>query len=99
MFLLYPNPNPLARSANRRWHQMPFFAKLAAVLKPGGTLTLATNIEAYAAEAEQFIQTIWGLRLIQRQAIRAGEIIPRTHFEKKYLARGETCWNLIFQKP
>jgi hypothetical protein len=23
---------------------------------------------------------------------------PRTHFEKKYLARGETCWTVEFTK-
>jgi len=72
---------------------------LLSCLKPGGEITLATNIRDYFEEAIEFGTTEWKLELVER-----GELIhpnvkrPRTHFEKKYLARGETCLNVIFQK-
>lgn len=94
IFILYPNPEP--RASNRRWVRMPFFAKLLEALKPGGTLTLATNIEAYAQEAAEYALHFWQLETLGPQPY-AGP--ARTHFEKKYLERGETCFNVTFRKP
>jgi tRNA (guanine-N7-)-methyltransferase len=91
VFLLYPNPEPQAD--NKRWFRMPFFHELLLKMKSGGTLELATNIAPYAAEAKVYA-VHWGLKLISETYPQK----PRTHFEKKYLARGETCFDLIFQK-
>ena len=33
IFLLYPNPHPKAKQANRRWFRMPFMARLLETLK------------------------------------------------------------------
>ena len=91
IFLLYPNPEP--RAENKRWFRMPFFSELLLKLKSGGTIELATNISAYALEAKLYAAH-WGLALISETHPQ----MPRTHFEKKYLNRGETCFDLIFQK-
>ena len=100
IWLLYPNPYPKKQDQARRWHAMPFASQLVAILKPGGQLVSATNLEWYALEARQFWTTHWGLREREFQAIEPGsEFVPRTHFEKKYLARGERCWSMIFEKP
>jgi tRNA (guanine-N7-)-methyltransferase len=97
IFLLYPNPNP--RNVNRRWHAMPFFAELLRILKVDGTIEMATNIQNYADEADDLIQRCWGMSLIERRAIEPADFsLARTHFEKKYLLRGEKCHNLIFRK-
>lgn len=107
-FLLYPNPNP--KSAAKRWFRMPFMGRLIETLRPGGELIVATNIESYADEAAECAGRFWGLELLRRAPIgrgaeeqgEAGELddpFPRTHFEKKYLERGETCWDLRFRKP
>jgi tRNA G46 methylase TrmB len=97
IFLLYPNPNP--RNVNRRWYAMPFFGELLRILKPGGTIELATNIQSYADESEALIQRFWGMELLQRRPVLPAEVnLARTHFEKKYLLRGETCHNLQFRK-
>ncbi len=91
VFLLYPNPEP--RAENKRWFRMPFFGELLTKLKSGGTIELATNIESYAEEAKVY-GNYWNLNLRSESHPQHA----RTHFEKKYLERGETCFDLIFQK-
>ena len=91
-FILYPNPYPKLKQANKRFMHMPFMYKLLATLQ--GQITLATNIESYYAEAKEVFTNTWGLDII------TDEILPenypaRTHFEKKYLARQEKCFNLV----
>lgn len=99
VFLLYPNPEPNA--PNKRWFRAPFFERLLWVLAPGGSVTLATNVESYMNEACAYARDAWGLELASRRSFtKADELegIPRTHFEKKYLLRGETCHDAVFVK-
>lgn len=99
IFLMYPNPEP--KAPNKRWLRMPFFAKLLEVLKPDGTITLATNIEAYMSEAIDYASEVWNLRVVERRTFTKDSMPPggpRTHFEKKYLARGEACFDVTFSR-
>ncbi|WP_347456859.1 SAM-dependent methyltransferase [Acinetobacter thermotolerans] len=93
-FILYPNPEP--HNPAQRWANMPFFEFLLSRLQTGGTITLASNIPEYIDEAEQQMQELWKLPYVK-------EGIPkdsaRTHFEIKYLERGELCQQLIITKP
>lgn len=101
LFLLYPNPYPKAADRNKRWHAMPFMGRLIEALKPGGTIELATNVESYFTEARDYLTESWGLALVHSHAFdrdTAPEGAPRTHFEKKYLERGERCYNLLVMK-
>lgn len=93
IFLLYPNPYPKAKQANQRWANMPFMGFLLKKLKPGGSLFLATNIESYFLEAQEQFQNTWGMRIAKSDRVNDKQA-PRTQFEKKYLERGENCWNL-----
>lgn len=97
IYLLYPNPYPKAKQANLRWHNRPFMSELIRKLAPNGKLILATNIPSYADQARETLVDTWRLTLAEDRPIGAGEP-PRTHFEKKYLARGEPCRNLVFWK-
>ncbi|HEY8278503.1 MAG TPA: SAM-dependent methyltransferase [Bdellovibrionota bacterium] len=94
-FLLYPNPYPKESQKNQRFHSMPFFSFLRATLKRGGTLTLATNEEFYMREALSEMREQWGLKLVECREIDRNSA-PRSHFEKKYLERGDRCWNMVF---
>ena len=96
-FVLYPNPYPKERQRNQRFYEMPFMHWLVETLKRGGTLTLATNQEFYCTGAKEKLGE-FGLELVKEERVHPSEV-PRTHFEKKYLARGEPCWNLVFQRP
>jgi tRNA (guanine-N7-)-methyltransferase len=97
VFLLYPNPYAKAKHANLRWHNRPFLRQLLNAMKPGGQLTMATNLEWCAFEARAAFLNTWQLQELSFAPI-APHSVPRTHFEKKYLARGEKCWNLVYQK-
>ena len=98
IFLLYPNPYPKEKQANLRWYNMPFMQLLKSKLKPEGQLILATNMEYYAEQAELKMVSDWRFQLRAKEHITKG-CEPRTHFEKKYLERGEDCWNLVFVNP
>lgn len=98
VFILYPNPYPKAKHANLRWHRSPFLRFLHSRMARVAKLQLATNLEWYALEAEEWLLRDGLFRLVQREEL-IGEVAqPRTHFERKYLARGETCFDLIFEK-
>lgn len=99
-FFLYPNPEP--KAANKRWLRSPFMHVLLAALKPGGEIRFASNETAYVEEACTWAERAWQLELVERRAFGRGSVphgIPRTHFEKKYLERGQTCFDLIWRKP
>ncbi|WP_171064787.1 SAM-dependent methyltransferase [Acinetobacter variabilis] len=93
-FILYPNPEP--HNPAQRWLNMPFFEFLLSRLKNGGTITLASNIPEYIEEAEQQVQNLWKLPFVKEVI---GQDSARTHFEIKYLERGELCQQLIISKP
>jgi tRNA (guanine-N7-)-methyltransferase len=99
VFLLYPNPEP--GNPAKRWLRSSFFYRLLEVLKPGGEITLATNIDSYFKEALQFAREVWNLEIASQSVLKtpAPAGIPRTHFETKYLLRGETCFDVTFRKP
>lgn len=94
LFLLYPNPEP--KNAAQRWVNMPFFEFLLSRLQSNAQITLASNVAAYLDEAEQQLNEVW--QLPYRREIVASDS-ARTHFEVKYLSRGECCEQLIIQKP
>ncbi len=96
-FIFYPNPYPKTRHHNQRWYAMPFMGFLLSRLKSHGTITLATNILDYWQEAQKYFTQVWHLEIVS-SSILSAEFIPRTHFEKKYLSRGEVCYNLIVKK-
>lgn len=93
-FILYPNPEP--HNPAQRWLNMPFFEFLLSRLKTGGQITLASNIPDYIEEAQQQLIEVWKLPFV-KEAIPADS--ARTHFEIKYLERGELCQQLIITKP
>lgn len=101
-FFLYPNPNPKPSHRSKRWAAMPFMVKVIETMKPGGTLTLATNEKFYFEEAKEYFEKVWNLEIAMTSLITADHCppgFPRTHFEKKYLARKQTCFDLIVRKP
>lgn len=100
ILLLYPNPEP--KAANKRWLRSPFFHRLMEVLAPGGEVILATNEIEYWREALEYGENFWGLHIRSRREFTQANQppgVPRTHFEKKYLLRGETCFDVVFAKP
>lgn len=94
VFILYPNPEP--HNPNQRWLNMPFFEFLLSRVQADGHIVLASNVAPYINEAEDKAVNVWQLPTTR-------QLVPtdsqRTHFEIKYLARGQTCWQLEMVKP
>ena len=97
LFILYPNPEP--KNPAQRWLNMPFFGFLLSRLQDGAEIVLASNIPAYLGEAEQQARAVWQLPVTRH--VVSGDVAGagRTHFEVKYLARGESCGELRMLKP
>lgn len=93
-FILYPNPE--RHNPAQRWLNMPFFEFLLSRLGHNGCIHLASNIAEYIDEAEKQLRALWQLPY---QKIVIPSDSARTHFEIKYLARGELCQELIICKP
>jgi tRNA (guanine-N7-)-methyltransferase len=97
-FFLYPNPYPKEKQANKRWYRSPFLHFVLDSLKEGGVIYFATNQEKMAHEGLCYAQELWGLELVSGRDSKKAKWAPRTHFEKKYLSRNETCFDFIFRK-
>lgn len=97
VFILYPNPYPKPKQKNQRFAFSSFLPELIKKLNVDGTLHLATNLYYYAEEMKTELTQTWGLQLIKEEVIDP-DTKPRSHFEKKYLIRGDKCFDLIFQK-
>lgn len=95
-FILYPNPEP--KAASRRWIRMPFFHRLMETLKPTGVINFATNEDWYADEVREWAVQYWKLEIVQDLRLSGAGVKPRTHFEKKYLERGETCYDIHLRR-
>lgn len=92
-FFLYPNPFP----RKNRWHRNKYFLYILHTLQEGGEISFASNIKEYMEEAKFYCEQKYFLSCVEYRKIDPKEK-PRTHFEKKYLARREDCWNLRFKK-
>lgn len=94
IFILYPNPEQ--QNPNQQWLNMPFFEFLLSRLQVNGEVVVVTNIEAYMDNAEFQATKVWCLPNSRYQVPADSQ---RTHFELKYLARQEVCWELNIRKP
>ncbi len=96
-FILYPNPEP--KAPNKRWMRSSAMHRLLQTLKTGGEIIMATNEDWYAREALEWAENAWKLELVSERKLGMADLPrARTHFEKKYLARGETCFDLGWRK-
>jgi tRNA (guanine-N7-)-methyltransferase len=96
--VFFPDPWPKKRHHKRRLLQPAFIALLAARLKPGGVLHVATDWQDYA---EQVLAVLRSEPLLENTA--AG-FAPRpayrqpTKFEQRGLRLGHGVWDLVFRR-
>ncbi|MFN8791498.1 MAG: SAM-dependent methyltransferase [Bdellovibrionales bacterium] len=96
-YFLFPNPEP--KSPQSRWIRMPFFSEILRTLKPEGRIHFATNKKEYHEEIEDWAVAAWGLQLAKKTlSDKAALGTARTHFEKKYLERGNTIYSTVWRK-
>ena len=96
--VFFPDPWPKKRHHKRRLLQPAFVALLAARLKPGGLLHVATDWRDYAEqalailEAEPLLENT-AAGFAPRPAHR-----PRTKFEQRGVELGHSVWDLVFRR-
>lgn len=106
VFFLYPNPYPKPSQKHHRWHNSSFMQFLKTRLTFNAKLTLRTNLLWYAEEAKEMYTSLWGFRCLSWKELsleamknpNSCVLNPKspalTAFERKYLARGESCFEL-----
>ena len=97
-FLLYPNPYPKQAQKNKRLMNMPFMEHLIATMQHDATLSMATNMEFFYQEAKQQWNNVKCFNLVSDLILDNDRHIARTHFERKYLATGQKCYQLVYSK-
>lgn len=98
-FLFYPNPYPKKAQRNKRWPVMPFMEFLIETMKPKAQIILTANRLSYIEEARDWMENYWKLVLLDYKEIKnPPSYRAQTQFEIKYLERGNTCYELVFEK-
>lgn len=100
VLLFFPDPWHKRRHHKRRLVQPPFIAAVAAVLKPGGILHLATDWQDYA----EHMLAVTGASDVFRNCAQDGGFSPRpdyrplTRFEQRGRRLGHGVWDLLFER-
>ena len=98
--IYFPDPWPKKRHHKRRIVQPEFVARLAACLKPGGVLHLATDWAPYAEHMTEVLTDIPSFRNLAAE----GHYSPRpdwrpeTHFEKRGRRLGHDVFDLLYER-
>jgi tRNA (guanine-N7-)-methyltransferase len=98
--IFFPDPWHKKRHHKRRLIQPPFVALLAAKLKPGGILHLATDWENYAGQMMEVLSAAEGLTntVSPGEFARRPDSRPLTKFELRGERLGHGVWDLIFAR-
>lgn len=100
ILVLFPDPWPKKRHHKRRLIQPAFAKVLAERLRPGGTVHVATDWEAYA---QQILATL-GSEPTLRNRSALGAFVARpgeraaTRFERRGTRLGHQVWDLSFER-
>jgi tRNA (guanine-N7-)-methyltransferase len=100
ILILFPDPWHKARHHKRRLIQSPLAALLAARLKPGGILRLATDWQPYAQQMLELLgqcALLQNLYPVQGFAPRPAQRAP-TRFEQRGTRLGHGVWDLEFRR-
>ncbi|MBD3892490.1 tRNA (guanosine(46)-N7)-methyltransferase TrmB [Hydrogenophaga sp.] len=100
--IFFPDPWHKTKHHKRRLIQAPWVKRLAARLKPGGYLHLATDWQPYA---QHMLDVLQAQELLYNTAAPAGDgyvpkpaYRPLTKFENRGLKLGHGVWDLVFRR-
>ena len=96
--IFFPDPWPKKRHHKRRLIQQPFVALLAARLKPGAYLHVATDWEDYAQQILEVLSAEPRLVNTAPGFAARPEWRPQTKFEDRGLRLGHRVWDLLFRR-
>ena len=93
--ILCPDPWPKTRHRSKRLLCSEFFGKLIKMVKPGGTIHLATDDAPYYEFIKDALEGISGIELAEE--LIADVIDIRTDFEKAWLLEGKEVPHLSYR--
>jgi tRNA (guanine-N7-)-methyltransferase len=96
--IFFPDPWHKKRHHKRRLIQAPLVARLAARLKPGGYLHLATDWRDYAEQMLKVLSAEPTLANTAADYAARPEYRPLTKFEQRGLRLGHGVWDLVFRR-
>ncbi|MBI4194966.1 MAG: tRNA (guanosine(46)-N7)-methyltransferase TrmB [Betaproteobacteria bacterium] len=96
--IFFPDPWPKKRHHKRRLIQTPFVALLAARMKPGAYLHVATDWQDYAEHILATLSAEPRLRNTAGGYTSRPDYRPLTKFESRGLKLGHTVWDIVFQR-
>ncbi len=96
--IYFPDPWHKARHHKRRLIQPPFVATLAARLKPGGYLHLATDWQNYAEQMLEVLSADPSLVNTAADYAPRPDYRPVTKFERRGLRLGHGVWDILFKR-
>ncbi len=91
--LFFPDPWPKKRHHKRRIVQPKFLGFVCRVLKPGGTLHIATDWAPYAEHIQSVVADVSELKVTQYSGAR-----PTTKFEERGRRLGHAIHDLVYQR-
>jgi tRNA (guanine-N7-)-methyltransferase len=99
-YINFPDPWPKKRHHKRRLIKPAFIENLAAKLKVGGEIHIATDYEPYAIEILEFFEAepLLTNKSGYRAFLAQKEGTPQTKYEKKFINSGEKIFYLEFVK-
>jgi tRNA (guanine-N7-)-methyltransferase len=98
--LLFPDPWPKKRHHKRRIVQPPFLRLLAAKIRPGGVLYIATDWADYARHIDEIIAEVDEVTVTERREHCGDRPLdrPGTHFERRGLKLGHRIVDWCLQR-
>ena len=96
--IFFPDPWPKKRHHKRRLIQPPFVKLLAARLKPGAYVHVATDWEEYAQQILEVLSSEPSLQNTAQGFAPRPEHRPLTKFEQRGLKLGHRVWDVVFRR-
>ncbi len=98
VFVLYPDPWPKARHAERRFINQANLTHLKRLMPAGGLLCVATDVAAYAEWAEEQVALNGAFERVNPDMFTAPDDWVSTRYEQKGVAAGRRPHYLIYRK-
>ena len=96
--IFFPDPWHKARHNKRRLIQAPFILQLAAKLKPGAYLHVATDWQDYALQILAVLEAAPLLQNTAESYVARPAQRPLTKFEQRGLKLGHEVWDIVFKR-
>ncbi len=98
--ILFPDPWPKSRHRKRRLIDSQFVERCIDRLAYGGTITMVTDCEDYAEQAQQVLTEFKTLKNLSPSdgALRASTIEPQTRYARKAVQSGNPAFELRYAR-